>query len=148
MRMRFLVAVLVLAACSPMPAGSNNAPAAALEEAAAPVATAPLTMATITTPAPNARVTSPLAVSGRAPAGWFFENQLPVQLLDAQGAVIAQAPATPRINWTEPGDKDYDAALTFTVTAETPATLVVMQDMPGEGQEPKQTRIEVVLVPR
>jgi hypothetical protein len=137
------VLALALVACSPPPA--PEAPLA--EQAATPVESAPLTTATITTPGPNARVTSPLAVSGRAPAGWFFENQLPVQLLDPQGAVIAQAPATPRINWTEPGDKDYDATLTFTVTRETPATLVVMQDMPGEGEEPKQTRIEVVLAP-
>jgi hypothetical protein len=133
--------VLALAACSP-PA----APVA--EQAATPTESAPLTTASITTPAPNARLTSPLTVSGRAPAGWFFENQLPVQLLDAQGAIIAQAPATPRINWTEPGDKDYDATLTFTVTRETSATLVVMQDMPGEGEEPEQTRIEVELLPR
>lgn len=141
MRMRIILAALALAACSPQPASAPPAEPAAAE------VEAPLTTATITTPAPNARVTSPLTVSGRAPAGWFFENQLPVQLLDAQGAVITQAPATPRINWTEPGDKDYDATLTFTVTRETPATLVVMQDMPGEGQEPKQTRIDVVLAP-
>lgn len=139
--MRFFLAALALAACSPQP---GDAP---LAEPAAVAEVAPLTVATIATPAPNARVTSPLTVSGRAPAGWFFENQFPVQLLDAQGAVIAQAPATPRINWTEPGDKDYDATLTFTVTRETPATLVVMQDMPGEGEEPEQTRIEVVLAP-
>ncbi len=145
MHMKILfAAALALAACSPTPPGSN---APATEQTAAPAAIEPLTTATITTPAPNARVTSPLTVSGRAPAGWFFENQLPVQLLDAQGAIIAQAPATPRINWTEPGDKDYDATLEFTVARETPATLVVMQDMPEEGEEPKQTRIEVVLAP-
>jgi hypothetical protein len=138
--MRLLLFALALAACSPQPV--PTAPLAA--ETADAV---PLTTATITTPEPNARITSPLVVSGRAPAGWFFENQIPVQLLDAQGAVIAQAPATPRINWTEPGDKDYDATLTFTVTRETPATLVVMQDMPGEGEEPKQTRIELMLAP-
>ena len=63
-------------------------------------------------------------------------------------AAKPKSPATPRINWTEPGDKDYDATLAFTVTQETPATLVVMQDMPGDGEEPKQTRIEVVLLPR
>jgi Immunoglobulin-like domain of bacterial spore germination len=138
--MRIILAALALAACSPQPASAPPAePTAQIE--------APLSTATITTPAPNARVTSPLTVSGRAPAGWFFENQLPVQLLDAQGAVITQAPATPRINWTEPGDKDYDATLTFSVTRETPATLVIMQDMPGEGQEPEQTRMDVVLAP-
>ena len=138
---RLFVAALVLAACSPQPSEAPPAAPAVVAEAA------PLTVATIATPAQNARVTSPLTVSGRAPAGWFFENQFPVQLLDAQGAIIAEAPATPRISWTEPGDKDYDATLIFTVTRETPATLVVMQDMPGEGEAPEQTRIEVVLVP-
>ena len=88
-------------------------------------------------------MTSPLHVSGVAPANWFFENQFPVRLIGANGEEIASAPAHPRVSWTDPGPKDFDAELTFSVTG--PATLVLEEDMPGEGAEPRQVRIPVVL---
>ncbi|MBL8546828.1 MAG: hypothetical protein JNL81_10205 [Hyphomonadaceae bacterium] len=136
--MRFVVllgAALVFGACSPQPATEAPAPASAVETTTE--------LATVTTPASGAHVTSPLQVSGVAPADWFFENQFPVGLIDANGAEIAMAPAHPRVSWTDPGPKEYDAELTFTATG--PATLVLEEDMPGEGNEPRQVRIPVVL---
>ena len=138
--MRFVLllgAVLAFAACSPQPTTTEAADPAPVAE------TATAELATVTTPASGAHVTSPLQVSGVAPAGWFFENQFPVRLLDASGAEIALAPAHPRVNWTEPGAKEYDAELSFTATG--PATLVLEEDMPGDGNEPRQVRIPVVL---
>jgi hypothetical protein len=137
--MRFFIllgAVFAFGACSPQPATETPAEPAAVTEPT-------VELATVTTPASGATVTSPLQVSGVAPANWFFENQFPVRLLDANGTEIAMAPATPRINWTEPGPKEYDAELTFTATG--PAILVLEEDMPGEGNEPRQVRIPVVL---
>ncbi len=127
-------AALAFAACSP-PASTTPEPA--------PVVEAAIELATVSTPTSGATVTSPLRVSGVAPANWFFENQFPVRLLDANGDEIASAPAHPRVSWTDPGPKDYDAELTFTATG--PATLVLEEDMPGEGNEPRQVRIPVVL---
>lgn len=138
--MRFVIllgAVLAFGACSPPP--TTETPATE----PAGVAEPSVELATVTTPASGARVTSPLQVSGVAPANWFFENQFPVRLEDASGAEIASAPATPRVSWTDPGPKEYDATLTFTATG--PATLVLEEDMPGEGNEPRQVRIPVVL---
>jgi Immunoglobulin-like domain of bacterial spore germination len=100
-------------------------------------------------PQAGARVTSPLAVTGTAPAGWYFENQFPVSLVNAQGNTIAQAPATPRVNWTANADpKQFDVSLVFNVTIDTPATLVLQEDMPQEGAPPRELRIPVVLAPR
>lgn len=131
-----LALIAALAACTP--------PTATAPEA--PVETASIgDLAIVDAPAPGARVTSPLTITGTAPGNWYFENQFPVRLVDAQGAVIAEAPATPRVSWTDPGDKEFDATLTFSVTADTPATLVLEEDMPGEGNEPRQVRIDVVL---
>ena len=124
-------AMLAFAACSPQPARETPAPVAEVE------------LATVSTPMSGARVTSPLRVSGVAPANWFFENQFPVRLIDANGAELAFAPAHPRVNWTDPGPKEFDAELSFSVTG--PATLVLEEDMPGEGNEPRQVRIPVVL---
>ena len=126
---------LALAACSPQPA--PEAPETA------PAAEAAIELATVSTPASGARVTSPLQVSGVAPANWYFENQFPVRLINANGEEIASAPAHPRVNWTEPGPKEFDAELSFTATG--PATLVLEEDMPGEGNEPRQVRVPVVL---
>ncbi len=129
--------VLALAACAPEAAKAPDAPEGA---PSAPTAVEELT---VNTPQSGAHVTSPLHVSGVAPANWFFENQFPVQLIDAQGNVIAQAPAHPRINWTEPGPKEFDAELTF--TGEGAATLVLQEDMPGENAPPREMRIPVTL---
>jgi hypothetical protein len=132
---------LVLAACS-QPAEEAPTPAPAPD-----VTAAPLSAAVVDVPQSGARVTSPLTVTGTAPAGWFFENQFPVRLLDAQGAEIALAPAHPRVNWTEPGDKEFDAIIAFNVTRETAATLVLEQDMPPEDGPTAQVRIPVTLLP-
>jgi hypothetical protein len=136
-RMLLASAAFALAACS-SPAQDMQAPPAGSVAAGGAVVDAP---------DQNARVASPLRVSGTAPADWFFENQFPARLVDAQGNDIAQAPAYPRVNWTEPGPKGFDAELTFSVAAETPATLVLQEDMPGENAEPREVRIPVVLVP-
>jgi len=134
------IAVLALSACSQPSEKADDPPPVEAASVEAGVAT-------VTTPVADARVTSPLTVSGIAPANWYFENQFPVRLVDAQGEELAAGPATPRVNWTEPGDKEFDATLTFTVTTETPATLVLQEDMPREGQEPRETRVPVVLAP-
>lgn len=137
-----LFSVAALAACSPTAEKAPEAPAPA-ELGAVAVDN----VARVTAPLPNATVTSPLHVTGVAPANWYFENQFPVQLLDAQGQVIAQAPATPRVNWTENAEpKEFDATLTFAATG--PATLVLQEDMPREDAAPREARISVVLAAR
>jgi hypothetical protein len=136
MRNLILTAALLAAACSPAPQPDPApAPATALD------------VASVEAPQAGARVTSPLAISGIAPGNWYFENQFPTQLVAADGTVLAEAPAHPRVSWTDPGDKTFDATLTFNVTADTPATLVLQEDMPGEGNTPRETRVELVLTP-
>lgn len=137
-----LGAALVLTACSQ--AGDRQAPSTKGAPAiAVPAGVDTPDLATVTTPTRGARVTSPLRVSGVAPADWFFENQFPVRLVSATGEDIVFAPATPRVNWTEPGPKAFDAELIFDVTG--PATLVLEEDMPQEGVEPRRVSIPVIL---
>jgi hypothetical protein len=148
MKIRTLSIALALAACSP-----PNPEGAKQDDPAASIATEPapasMDVAVLDTPLPGARVTSPLRVTGTAPANWYFENQFPVRLVDAQGADITMAPATPRVNWTENAEpKVFDAELTFNVTVDTPATLVLQEDMPREDATPRETRVPVVLTPQ
>ena len=133
---------LALAGCGP-----QETTATATDAAVSPrAATAEIT---VETPAANARVTSPLVTSGRAPANWIFEAQFPAKLIGADGAVIAEAPARSQDDWTNGNPTHpFRAELTFSVNADTPATLVLEQDMPQEGQTPHQVSVAVTLAPR
>lgn len=102
----------------------------------------------ITSPAPGARVTSPLRVEGTAPGDWFFEAVFPVQLRSADGQVLAEAPAQAQSDWMTEAPVPFVAELRFEITAETQATLVLQEDMPGEEQAPREILLPVVLVPR
>ncbi len=136
MRLFLTAALLCVVACSPPPqepAAQPSAPAATIAE-----------LAVVTSPLADAQITSPLHITGIAPADWYFENQFPVWLEDPEGNVIANGPATPRVNWTENAEpKEFDAELTFTATG--PATLVLQEDMPGDGETPREVRMRVVL---
>jgi len=139
-----VLAVCALSACSPPAPTAPSAGSAETTLATAPTAVPVTDVASVTAPAANATVTSPLHVTGVAPANWYFENSFPVQLVDAQGNTIAEAPATPRVNWmenTEP--KEFAATLTFSATG--PATLVLQEDNSGDRPMPRETRVPVVL---
>jgi hypothetical protein len=132
---------LALAACSPPTQPQQaEAPVTAAETATSPTVV-------INAPAHGARVTSPLIVEGTAPGDWYFEAQFPLQLVGADGAVIAEAPAMSQSDWMTESPVPYRGQLTFTVTQETQATLVLQEDMPADNTHPRETRIPVVLVP-
>ena len=137
MTTRFLLAAaaVMIAACSP-PASEERAPAPAIE------------LATVDAPAANARVTSPLTISGSAPPSWYFEEQFDAVLIGDDGTVYAQAPA--RASGEAQGDavRPYAGEISFTVSADTPATLLLQEQSAGEddgGQA--EVRVPVVLTP-
>ncbi|MES1199548.1 MAG: Gmad2 immunoglobulin-like domain-containing protein [Pseudomonadota bacterium] len=137
------VALIALAACQPAPQTPAPTPA---------TTTAPSSPeaggVSVLTPHAGQSVTSPLVVTGIAPANWYFEAVFPVQLVDSSGGVIAEAPAQAQSDWTQPGPKSFRAELTFTVTQATQATLVLEQDQSGEGNPAPQTvRVPVTLAP-
>jgi hypothetical protein len=140
---RFVGLALVagLAACSP-PAEKAEAPPPAVS---APAQTEGAQLDGVTA---NARLNSPAAITGIAPKNWYFEAVFPVMLVGADGRVIAEAPAQAQSDWTAPGNDPirFRADLTFAVTQDTPATLVLQEDMPGEqNPQARETRIPVVL---
>lgn len=131
-----ILAALVLAACSPP----------ATETPPAEPATTGVTIVVVT-PATGTRVTSPLRVEGTAPGDWFFEAVFPAELRGADGAVIAQAPAQAQRDWMTEAPVPYVAEITFNVTRETPATLVLREDMPSGLPGQREISVPVVLVP-
>lgn len=101
----------------------------------------------IEAPEPDARISSPLHASGVADNSWYFEAVFPARLMAQDGTTIAEAPAIAASDWTQRGEVPFNIEMAFTVDAETQATLVLEEDMPGENQEPRQVRIPVVLLP-
>jgi hypothetical protein len=98
-------------------------------------------------PEPGARITSPLRASGVANNSWYFEAVFPARLMAQDGTIIAEAPAIAASDWMTDGPVPYNVEMAFTVERETPATLVLEEDMPGENEEPRHVRIPVVLLP-
>jgi len=129
-------AAALVAACSPTPTAQGPRQASAAE------------YATVEAPAANAHVASPLTVSGAAPENWFYQEEFDAVLLGDDGTVYAQSPAHARTDWNGQGPKPFAAQLAFTVSAETPATILLQEQAMGEDQEdPLQVRIPVVLEP-
>lgn len=156
-RLMLVIAAGGLMACTP-----QDAPA----DPAAPVAATQPTLLTgevaapegeilVTSPAPEAIVSSPLVVEGFVQNNWMFEGVFPVTL-EIDGKAVAEAPGQQQApdNWTNPGPVKFRAELTFTVDKETAATLVFKEDMPrpvepgSDVAGPARTlRVPVTLAP-
>lgn len=125
------------------PAGSTAAPPAADVCANDDGALSDAGFVFVTAPSPGSRVSPGFTVTGCSVS---FESNVPWELLDRDGAVLAEGAAMG-------GGVDGPAPFTFTVTYSVPArqigVLVVKEDDPsdGEGRPPKDNRIPVVLLP-
>lgn len=53
----------------------------------------------VDTPRIGDAIASPVNISGKARGNWYFEASFPVEVLDSQGSVIAQAPAQAQGEW-------------------------------------------------
>jgi hypothetical protein len=110
---------------------------------------------TVTSVAAGAKVTSPLTVEGTVINNWMFEGSFPVELAaDGQSITVRPGEQQAPDNWTNPGPVKFKATLEFTVSKETPAVLILKEDMPKpkspDSDEPgpaRTVRIPVVLVP-
>jgi len=132
------ICVLAFAACSePQEAQSPEAETTAAETQNVVIAA----------PTSGARVTSPLIVEGTAPGDWYFEAQFVAQLRDSDGAMLADAPARAQEDWMTEAPVPYRAEFTFSVTQETPAMIVLQEDMPADNANPREVSVPVVLVP-
>jgi hypothetical protein len=127
-----LALLLALEACSsgsPAPAEGTSAapstppPAAAPAKVAEPEAPPPATAKAaalpvaerirVTAPAADARVVSPLKISGQARGGWYFEATFPMVLRDANGQELAKHYATADGEWMTEEFVPFTAELMF-----------------------------------
>ena len=87
--------------------------------------------ATISRPAANAVVTSPVHITGKARGNWFFEASLPVRILDANGTVLASGPAMAQSDWMTTDFVPFDITLSFSAPTTNTGTIVVAKDNPS-----------------
>ena len=98
----------------------------------------------VTTPLPNESVTSPLKIEGQARGTWYFEAFFPVKLLDANGKVLAQAPAQAQGDWMSNEYVPFTVTLTFSKPTTPLGTLVLEKDNPsGLPENADEFRIPV-----
>lgn len=59
-------------------------------------------MIRVDTPLPGATVSASFRVQGAARGGWYFEANFPYEVLDVDGAIIAQGPVAAGGEWMTP----------------------------------------------
>lgn len=98
----------------------------------------------VSSPLPNAAVTSPLAVTGEARGFWFFEASFPVRLYDEHGREIGLAIAQAQGEWMTENFVPFRAELTFEAPVTESGMLVLEKDNPsGLPEHADELRISV-----
>ncbi len=86
---------------------------------------------TIDSPRPNAKISSPLQISGQARGNWYFEAQFPVKLMDENGQELATGIAQAQGDWMTEEFVPFTATLEFSQPATAAGTLLLQNDNPS-----------------
>lgn len=134
---RTILLAAALCACSP----AGDVPAQSTERTVTPAIE-------VSTPLGGAVVSSPLRVEGIAPNTWYYEAVFSAELRNADGRLIAEAPAQAQGDWMQPGSVPFVVVFNFAVPAPRDAEIVLIEDMTGEDRSaPRELRIPVILSP-
>ena len=88
-------------------------------------------------PVAGGTVSSPVAITGQARGTWYFEASFPVELLNASGTVIAQAPAQALGAWATTDFVLFSLSLPFpTQPSGSRGTLILKKD--NESGDPSR----------
>jgi hypothetical protein len=85
----------------------------------------------VETPSPNQEVTSPILIKGEARGSWFFEATFPIKLVDEKGEVISMSYAQAKGDWMSEGFVPFEAELSFNITDNKRANLILEKDNPS-----------------
>lgn len=89
----------------------------------------------IYSPRPNTKISSPIAVSGKARGMWFFEADFPVQLLDDSGNIIASSIAQAQSDWMTEDFVEFLAMIEFKTPPTPTGKLILKKDNPSDLPE-------------
>ncbi len=119
------VAVPEVASSSPIEIASSTPEVPLREENPQPI--------WVTTPLPDAKITSPLSITGKARGTWYFEASFPIQLVDQNGKVVATTHAQATADWMTEDFVPFTASLAWssTSTIATSGMVVFKKDNPS-----------------
>lgn len=96
-------------------------------------------------PASGNIVASSLEVVGEAKGTWFFEGSFPAKLLDSNGKMIGEAPATALGEWMTTDMVPFRAILSAPENFIGPATVVLSADDPSGQKAEKKIEIPITI---
>lgn len=127
----------ILSEAQPIPPGSADKPLPA-EPVPAPVPVPPIDAAaplssrvSVATPAKHATVKRTFDIAGSAPGNWYFEASFPIQVRDAQNAVIGRAVAQAEGDWMTEKLVPFTATVTIDTSYSGAADLILLRDNPS-----------------
>lgn len=85
----------------------------------------------VDTPLPNAIVSSPLTISGRARGEWYFEASFPVKIVDAKGKQLGIVQAQAQGEWMTTDYVPFTTQLPFSIPSTPTGTLILEKDNPS-----------------
>jgi hypothetical protein len=103
-------------------------------------------MIQVTAPLENALIdpSKPLDIEGQARGNWYFEASFPVELVDANGTVLAQEPIMTSGNWMTTDFVPFSKQLKFTMPKTNSGTLILRNDNPS-GDPAKALELDIPL---
>ena len=84
----------------------------------------------VSAPAINAVIASPVAVAGSA-KGWYFEALFPVKILDGDGTVLGNSQAQAQSDWMTTSSVPFSVSIPFTAPNYATGTIVFQKDNPS-----------------
>jgi len=85
----------------------------------------------IDSPRPNAKLSSPLTVTGQARGTWYFEASFPVILVDADNNELGRGVAQAQSDWMTEEFVPFKATLEFKTPATATGMLLLKKDNPS-----------------
>lgn len=85
----------------------------------------------LTSPKSGDLITSPVRIIGEARGNWYFEASFPVELQDANGNVLIQAPIQAIGEWMTTEFVPFDTSLTFKSPTTDTGLLILRKDNPS-----------------
>ena len=88
----------------------------------------------VTSPAPGATITSPVAVRGMARGMWYFEASFPIVIVDWDGKIIGEGYATASDDWMTEDFVPFVGEVSYTLPADTPyhrGAIIFKKDNPS-----------------
>ncbi len=99
----------------------------------------------VSSPLPNATITSPLIVRGEAKGTWYFEASFPVRVLDANGKTLGVIPAQAQADWMTTNFVPFEATVSFERPLTKEGTLVLVKDNPS-GLPQNEASISIPII--